>query len=119
MKARIAAELRQFIAAHPLNTFLPHLSQDQASAVNLNQSVNPFNAFVNEFNAQAPGRGIQIQWQGDGKWKLPTEADLTEQLENWQKNIENLLNLPEQFSGEPAGGEYNQNLIDLIQQVPM
>ena len=119
MTARIAAELRQFIAGRDLNMFLPYLSQNQALPGNLSQVTNPFNTFVAEFNSQAKSRGIQIRWQGEGLWKLPTEADLTEQLENWQKNIESLLKLPEQFSSEPSGGEYNQALIDLIQQVPL
>ncbi|MBN2145881.1 MAG: hypothetical protein JW726_00780 [Anaerolineales bacterium] len=119
MTARITAELRQFITKHPLDTFLPYLWPDQVAPANLNQASNPFSSFVNQFNAQARTRGIQIHWQGEGKWRLPTEADLTEQLVSWQKNIESLLKLPEQLSDQPIGGEYNQNLITLIQQVPL
>ena len=109
MTERITAELRQFITKHPLDTFLPYLSQDQAAPANSNQASNPFSTFVNQFNAQARTRGIQIHWQGEGKWKLPTEADLTEQLASWQKNVESLLKPPEQLSDQPSGGEYNQN----------
>jgi hypothetical protein len=119
MTARIAAELRQFIAAHKVNTFLAYLSQNTDLPVNPEDFDQPFNSFVEEFNALAKERGIQIGWGGNGIWRLPTETDLTDRLENWQKNIESLLKLPEEFPDEPSGGEYNQDLINLIQQIPL
>ena len=119
MTERIKAELHQFIARRDLSTFLPYISKSQSSTAMGNQAANPFNTFVSVFNAQAKERGIQIRWQGEGLWNLPTEADLTEQLENWQKDLEILLKLPEKFSDQPTGGEYNQALINLIQQVPI
>jgi hypothetical protein len=119
MTARIAAELRQFIADRNLNSFLPYLSQDTTLPGDAADQDHPFNIFVEEFNTLAIERGIQLRWNGTGILKLPTEADVTQQLESWQKSIEDLLKLPEEFPDEPGGGEYNQALVDLIEAVPL
>lgn len=119
MTSRIAAELRRFIVEREVTAFLPYLSQNEVTAVAQNSADNPFNEFVAKFNQEAKQRGIQIEWHGAGSWRLPTEADLTKQLDDWQKDVEELLKLPDEFSDEPSGGEYNQGLIDLIREVPI
>jgi hypothetical protein len=127
MKTRITAELRQFITERTFSEFMPYISQDETLPVNPNQPNNPFNTFAAAFNAKKVGdpnlaqrsRGIKIRWHGEGKLKLPRETDLTGQLEKWQLDLENLLKLPEQFSNQPTGGEYNEALMELIREVPL
>jgi hypothetical protein len=119
MTARITAELRQFITSLTAQTFLPYLTAPDGLSPNLNQSNNPFYEFVRQFNKNAFSRGIELHWSGKGKWKLSSETDLRAQFEQWHQSLEKLIRLPETFSSQPAGGEFNQALIELIRQVPV
>lgn len=119
MTERITAELRQFITEHAAQAFLPYLTPADGLSPNLNQSNNPFYEFVMNFNEGALFRGIELHWSGKGKWKLACEVDLSAQYKQWQEKLEKFINLPETFACQPAGGEFNQELIELIRQVPV
>ena len=119
MTDRIAAELRQFIRSNSINKFLPYFTATEGLPLNRNQETNPFYEFVNQFNEHARQRGIQLRWLGHGNWRLVTEVELKNELDNWRRGIDQLLTLPEQLNHQPACAENNQALLDLIRQVPL